>query len=407
MDGIYTHTMHPGNGRKMPFHGCFKTYSMDREIRCYRMIHARQKRIERFRTCVSVTVFLFLLAGSAAAYELSIDAPTTIQKGMPLVVNGTSNLPSGISVDVVLSRSEYTLEEINRTTVTLQATKDFYVIFDTKDLAKGQYKVEVPGISGYSFLGDSTTIRIVQIIDRSEEITIKSPRTQEMNGKLEVRGVIPVQKNSGVQIQVIGPENEVVFGPEYISTSSDGSFSREIQIDGPGTYEVSFSDSKGYIGTYDFLVTPPPELTTIPTPTEPAGMSITATSQASSDHPAYFVITGTANEVKVSTSPGIDWVIEYPDAYGVIRKVNNRGQVDSEEVTIPAGGTTIYLKVYPYRFSDKGEVTIFTEGAERIGIASEVPPAFAPTTSPTPKSPFPAVLVILALLVIGVRKVFD
>lgn len=369
------------------------------------MKHARQRFKSRFRIFILMTVFLLLLAGSAAAYELSIYAPTTVQKGIPLVVNGTSNLPAGISVDVVLTRSEYTSEEIARQTVTLQGTKEFTVVFDTMDLAKGQYKVEVPGIAGYTFLGDSTTIRVVQIIDRTDEVTIKSPRTQEMDGSLELRGVIPAQKNSGVQIQVIGPGNEVVFGPEYISTTSDGSFSREIQIDGPGTYEVSFTDSRGYIGTYEFQVTAPPEPTIIPVTTEPTAMSITATAQSSSDHPAYFVITGATGKVKISTSPGIDWVIEYPDAYGVIQKVNNKGQIDAEEVTIPAGGATIYLKVYPYRFSDKGEVTIFTEGAERIGIASEVPPAFAATASPTQKSPLPVAIVLLAVLAIGMRRV--
>jgi len=353
---------------------------------------------------IFMTVLMLLLAGVATAYELSISAPTTVQKGMPLVINGTSNLHAGISVDVVLSRSEYTSEEVARQTVTLQGTKEFTVVFDTKDLAKGQYKVEVPGVSGYTFLGDSTTIRVVQIIDRSDEVTIKSLRTQEMDGSLDLRGIIPTQRSTGVQVQVIGPGNEVVFGPEYIATMSDGSFSREIQVDAPGTYEVSFTDSKGYIGTFPFVVTAPPEQTTIPTTPAVALMAITATSQSSTDYPAYFVVTGTTGEVKVSTSSGIDWIIEYPDVHGTIQKVNNKGQLDSEEVIIPAGGATIYLKVYPYRFSDKGEVTIFAEGAEKVGIASEIPPAFAATASPTPKSPFPVVLVLVAVLAIGLRR---
>ncbi|HNS83726.1 MAG TPA: hypothetical protein PKL26_08260, partial [Methanolinea sp.] len=155
------------------------------------MTRIRQIIRAKFRVVILMSVFLLLLAGVSAAYELSIYAPMNVQRGMPLVVNGTSNLPAGISVDVILSRSEYTTEEIARETVTLQGPKEFNVVFDTQELSKGQYKVEVPGVQGYAFLGDSTTIRVVQIIDRTDELTIKSPRTQEMDGSLELRGIIP------------------------------------------------------------------------------------------------------------------------------------------------------------------------------------------------------------------------
>lgn len=369
------------------------------------MIKPRSRSRQSIRALVYITVLVMLLAGVVTAYELSIFAPSSVQKGMPLVINGSSNLPPAISVDIVLSRAEYTTEEIARQTVTLQGTKEFTVIFDTKDLAKGQYKVEVPGISGYTFLGDSTTIKIVQIIDRSDEVIIKSPRTQEMDGSLELRGVIPTQKAAGVQIQVVGPKNEVVFGPEYIITLMDGSFTREITIAGPGTYEVSFTDSRGFIGTYPFNVTAP-FVPVTPTPTaDTSMMAITATAQSSTDHPAFFVVTGATGDVKISTSSGIDWILEYPDSRGAIQKINSKGQQDPEEVNITANGATIYLKVYPYRFSDRGEVTIFAEGAGKVGVASEIPPVFAATTSPTPKSPFPWVITILALMVVGFRKI--
>jgi len=353
-----------------------------------------------------MAVILLSLAGVSAAYELSIYAPMDVQRGMPLVVNGTSNLPAGISVDVVLYRSEYVTEEIARETVTLQGPKEFTVVFDTQDLTKGQYKVEVPGIQGYAFLGNSTTIRVVRIIDRTDELTMKSPRTQEMDGTLELRGIIPGLRNAGVQVQVIGPDNEVVFGPEFIATLYDGSFSKEIRIDVPGTYEVSFTDNKGYIGTFPFVVTPKYEPTTVPTTQEPRITAVTATAHSSYDRPAYFTVTGAQAKVKISTSAGVDWVIEYPDDKGVILKVNHKGQIDPEEVTIDSGAATIYLKVYPYRFSDEGDVTIFAEGAERIGVATEIPPVFAATATPTPKSALPVFLALLALLALGMKKAF-
>ncbi len=80
---------------------------------------------------------LILCAGLAQAYELTIKAPSQIQRGMPLVVNGTSNIPPGISIDIVFTKSGYVTEEIARETVTLQANQEFSVIFDTADLTKG------------------------------------------------------------------------------------------------------------------------------------------------------------------------------------------------------------------------------------------------------------------------------
>jgi hypothetical protein len=71
------------------------------------------------------------------AYELAITTPTQLQRGMPLVVNGTSNIPPGNTVDIVLSRTGHVTEEIAREPVTLQANQVFTVIFDTTDVLKG------------------------------------------------------------------------------------------------------------------------------------------------------------------------------------------------------------------------------------------------------------------------------
>ncbi|MDH7510210.1 MAG: hypothetical protein QHH04_04105 [Methanolinea sp.] len=356
------------------------------------------------RSIVAIAILLLVCTGLVSAYELSIYAPATIQKGKPLVVNGTSNIPAGISVDIVLSRSEYTTEEVARKTVTLQSNKEFSVVFDTKDLQKGQYKVEVPSIQGYAFLGGSVTLRIVQVVDRSDEVIIKSMRTQEMDGTLEIAGITPKNPNSGVQVEVVGPGDEVVFGPQYISTSSDGSFSLNVPITKAGSYEVSITDSKGFIGTYPFTVNERVETVVTPA-TKPANLAaITATAQASAEKPAYFVITGPKGKVNVSTSTGIDWVIEYADQRGTVQKVNSRGQVEPEEIAVDVSGDALFLKVYPYRLSDKGDVTVFVEGAERIGVATEFPPVFAPTATPTTKSPLPLVLAVIAFVLMALGK---
>jgi hypothetical protein len=40
-----------------------------------------------------------------------------------------------------------------------------------------------------------------------------------------------------------------VFGPRFVNTDYEGSFSADVPITVPGDYEVSFTDAKGFIGT--------------------------------------------------------------------------------------------------------------------------------------------------------------
>lgn len=341
-----------------------------------------------------------LCGGFAQAYELVIKAPSNIQRGMPLVVNGTSNLPPGISVDIVLSKSGYVTEELERKTVTLQANKEFSVVFDTSDFTKGVYKVEVPAVSGYSYLGDSVTLRVVEIIDRSDEINFKAFTSQEMDGTLDIDGTIAGLKNSGVQIGVTGPEGEVVFGPAYITVKSDSSFSTKVPITEPGKYNISFTDGKGFIGTVMVTVTDKPEATAPPTVIPTTNPIVSASAHASRDKPATFaVVIGEPGTIRVFTSSGVDWVIEYTDPAGKTVKVNEKGSVGNEEIIIDTTEDVIVLKVYPYSYAAEGEVLLSAEGAVKVEASSaDTPFPTADTTSTTEQSsPLPVLGVFIAV----------
>ncbi|MDD1712500.1 MAG: hypothetical protein LUQ69_04955 [Methanoregulaceae archaeon] len=349
-------------------------------------------------------VFLSLLIGSAAAYELSISAPTTVQAGKPIIVNGTTNLQPGTTVEVVLSRSEYTSTEVARKSVTIQSARDFTLVFDTKGFVKGTYKLEVLPVPGINFLGDSVTLRSVQLIDRSDEITLKSPIKQEYNGQLRIEGSIRGLKSAGVQINVTDDTGKVIFGPEYIATNSDGVFSKQVQIQKSGAYDVEFSDDKGFIGVKTFTVDEIPTVTT-PVPTEIPTIvpSLSASALVSPDSPAYFKVTTMGGPVRVFTSTGIDLVIEYPDAQGAIQKVNKMGALGAEEVTITGNRDVVYVKVYPYKFADKGTITLHVENASSIDVSTAVPTIFSGTTgatatTSTTKSPLPVSIPVLAAL---------
>lgn len=360
------------------------------------------------RILIFAAICMMMLAGSAAAYEIIIDAPMKVQKGIPLVVNGTSNLPAGISVDIVLYRSDYVTQEVERKTVTLQGKKDFSVIFDTKDLMKGLHKVEVPGIAGYSYLGNSVTIRVIEIIDRTDEVVLRSPTTQELDGSMEIWGHIKGISDAGVQIEVIGPGDQVVSGPEYIPTQYDGSFTKEVAINETGTYEVSFTDAKGYIGTVKITVNEPfVRSTTVPTTAPPERTIISAKALSSNDEPAEFLVTADAGSVKVYTSSGEDWVIEYTDSAGAVQKINNKGRVEGEETVIETDSGTTRIRVYPYGLSASGEVTLYAEGATSIEAGGPATEGTTGATETSPDSPtwiFLPIVAIALLVAWRIRK---
>jgi hypothetical protein len=147
-----------------------------------------------------------------------------------------------------------------------------YRLFETQGLPGGMYKVELQlKTTGgeESLRSDSVTYKLVRVLDRSSLITITSPVSQTLEEALRIEGTVDKLSNEGVQIEVRGPEGRI-FGPQYIGTKTDvkndaGIFTYKVTVASPGTYEVSFSDSKGFIGIKKFTVAEPPtpEPTTI------------------------------------------------------------------------------------------------------------------------------------------------
>lgn len=199
---------------------------------------------------VLLALGLFFLSGIASSYQINIYAPDTLAVGKPLIVTGTTTFGIGTPIDVVLYYQLTTSTEVWRRIAYVQSDKTFSVVFDTTNLKKGLYKVEVP-VNG---LGDSVTMRLVQLIDRSDDIYLSSPSTQNFNTKIYVAGTIKGDENSGVQIEVTGPDGSRIMGPQYISTNYQGYFSVAVPIALIGVYDVSFTDVKGFIGTRNVSV---------------------------------------------------------------------------------------------------------------------------------------------------------
>jgi|GEM_PF-994226 len=216
---------------------------------------------------VILTLLLFItLIGYAGAYIITIDAPESVIKGSPLIVTGNTTFPESTYFDLVLYYSKYTAGEVARQKVIIDRNQIFRVPFDTKTLDKGQYKVEVHDVvsDNKDFanqqLGSSSILsKIIQIKDRSDEITITSPTNQSINQALLISGRMKNIGNGVLTIRVSGPD-QFISGPVQVITTKEftgntGDFSTTVEVNSAGDYLVKISDKNGYIGEYSFTVT--------------------------------------------------------------------------------------------------------------------------------------------------------
>jgi len=346
---------------------------------------------------VLLVMGLFFLSGSASAYLVNIDAPDSLPIGKPLIVNGTTTFGIGTPVDVVLYYQLTTTTEIKRKIVYVQSDSTFRAVFDTTGLKTGMYKVEVPTNGA----GDSVNMRVVYLFDRSDDIQLSSSTIQTFKDKLLIAGMIKGDENSGVQIEVIGPDDNVVFGPRYINTDYQGSFAIEIPISGQGNYEVSFTDARGYVGKRSITVTNQQNQTLGGSPKPTTVSIVSAHAKASRDNPVYFAIKTGNGKVNIHTSSSIDWVIEYTDGNGTVKVVNEEGEQYPEKIQLPGTGKTMYVKVYPMKYAVNSDVFLYAENAVSIVVSPTVPASFAASAPPAPtdtqKSPLLPLLGVVAL----------
>jgi len=357
---------------------------------------------------VLLVMGLFFLVAVVSAYLVNIDAPDTLAVGKPLIVTGSTTFGIGTPIDVVLYYQLTTTSEIQRKIVYVQEDKSFRAVFDTSNLKKGMYKVEVPA----NGLGNSVTMRLVQLVDRSDEIFLSSQTTQYYNGNLYIAGNIKNDGNSGIQVEVTGSDNSPVFGPAYVNTNYAGDFAVDVPIHGPDDYEISFTDAKGYLGSRTISVlgerpSVSAAVSEIPTPIDAIA---SAHARASRDHPAFFIVGAGSGPVTLYTSSSVDWVIEYIDVNGILHTQNTQGDLNPEIAEFQGKGKPVYVKIYPYKYGITGDVFLFGENVNSVSVSPTVPAPFAALETPeaplTPKSSIPLCtgLVSVCLAMIAIRR---
>jgi hypothetical protein len=215
------------------------------------------------------------LVGSVSAYGMYLNcSPNTIPAGQTLKCAVDSDFPPGTSFDLAFYQSQYTATEIDRQPMTIQSDQATqYKLFDTKGLKGGQYKVEIQFNGAVPDMrSGSISSVLVTLVDRSSELTITSPTTQNLADALQIAGSLKKGGNEGIQIQVDGQSSGRVFGPQYVRTTSsiqsgDGAFSQTVPVTQPDDYDVQFADAKGAITTITFHVVAPTTAPTVSTVT--------------------------------------------------------------------------------------------------------------------------------------------
>jgi hypothetical protein len=224
-----------------------------------------------------ISLLLACTVGIASAYGVNLSCPSSVQAGMPIKCSFDSDFPPGTSFDLVLYQDQYTATEIKDQPMTIQANQNTqYFVTDTTGLPGGNYKLEVQfnGNEQPALRTGSSTLQLITIIDRSGDIDITSPASQNLDEALMITGDVQNEGNGGVQIAVSGP-NGAVFCPQWIQTKSDlrtgaGVFTQQVTVNTGGTYKVDFSDSNGFIGEKVFtVVAPATGPTTVATSTTP------------------------------------------------------------------------------------------------------------------------------------------
>ncbi len=353
---------------------------------------------------LTLIVAMMLVSTASAAY-VAISAPQTVYVGEPLEVTGTTivgglprpSLDPGFSTEIILYVLKPGKSEVGRKTIIVQQDGSFSAEFETTGLEAGTYSIELIDPTLSTFGSSSTKQRMVTLVDRSGSLTITSPLNQDFDGTLDLRGTIGDIGDAGVQIEV-EHDGAVVYGPKYVATGKDGAFSTELPISAGGSYEVTFSDAKGYIGSVVVVVTGTPG----PTPTQ---AMISASAPATRSAPAYFEVDTRSGTVTIATSAGINWVVDYIDEDNILHEVDEKGMLDPETVDVATRGGPVYVKVYPKSYTDRGTVQVSASNADSVRVSQTAPGLFGDATpTPAQAAPVPVMLALLALLVVVLAR---
>jgi hypothetical protein len=355
------------------------------------------------------SILLLLCTTAAGAYSFQFIGPPqnsgslTGYVGDAIVVEGVSqNIPPGVTLTLRVTGPE---NYILTRQMVVQNEGRFRTVLETKGLREGDYRFEIQAPDDYP-LGSQRNWFMYRLVDRSLLLTITSPLEQNYDGWLTINGRVDELGSGGIELTVSGPAG-IYFGPKWVSTDQMGRFFQEIPIDMDGVYSAQIADRKGMIGEVDFQVVR--EESPIPLTPTPSQAIISASATASRENPAYFVMQTRSGSATISTSLGVDWVIEYIDESGNHHIINEYGADRAETFTIEGDGGTIHIRAYPDG-GETGTVHLYGQNVVSLTTSTTASEKFGDLVGPghTPAEESPAFilmpLIALAILVICLVK---
>jgi hypothetical protein len=353
-----------------------------------------------------ITFLLLICVTTVGAYSFQFIGPPkdsgslSGSVGDVIRVEGVSeNIPEGVTMTLhVTGPVNYYLTR----PLVVQSGGYFSTSVETAGFREGTYRFEIRQNRDYP-LSSSRNWFIVNLIDRSLLLTMTSPVRQIYNGDLEINGVVQDLSTGGVELTVYGSSGNY-FGPEWISTDLNGRFYRIVSIDQPGTYSVRIADRAGLIDLVQIEVFKEVASQTVtPVSTPSSSKIVSASATASRENPAYFALRTLSGPATLSTSLGIDWIIEYIDESNQLHVVNDYGADKAETLSIDGSGGTVIIRAYPAGATE-GTVHLYGQNVATLTVSSTASDRFGelrtPAATEAEESPVILLLPLLALAVV-------
>ena len=149
---------------------------------------------------------ILLCSGAVSAYEIKCSCPNEVYRGDIITIEGTSTLPPGYSTWIRLYEVQPMSRELTSQALVIQQDRTWSIQLQTLTLEEGTYKFEIEeDTMNYPLSSGSDLITVFKVKDRSNEITILSPATQESEDSLTIYGRAPEVGSAGLQLEVTGP----------------------------------------------------------------------------------------------------------------------------------------------------------------------------------------------------------
>ena len=212
---------------------------------------------------ISVIILVILaacaLSGTASGYLISFEAPSWVSAGEPIPVTGTSTFPPDAQGSIIAYRvmPGNMPVSVDYQVFTIGPDGAWSVSFDTDGWTPTSYKLEVTKNSDYPLGSSSVTFRYVEVVDRSGDIEVTTPQTQQYRyGNIAISGVAQSHAGGTILVDVFDSAGNDTGGTIFVTVAADGSFAFRCSVPGPDTYTVRYSDETGLLTTGEVTVIP-------------------------------------------------------------------------------------------------------------------------------------------------------